>query len=76
MNNRPFGRFFRQATVFVMTVLTAAAARLLGEVLTMPPGCGALSSVPRRIEYIAAGLVLYLTAAVITAEARGARGKR
>ena len=73
---QPFSRTFRQTTAFVMTVLTAASAHLLGALLTMPPGCEALSSVPRRIEYIAAGLVLYLTAAVVTTEARSARGGR
>lgn len=70
-----FSRFFRQATAFVMTVLCARSALLLGDLLTMPPGSGAFTSAPRRIESIAGGLILYLVAAVVTAEARAAREK-
>ena len=71
-----FSRLFRQATAFVMTALCARSALLLGDLLTLPPGSEALTSVPRRIESVAGGLVLYLAAAVVTAEIRAARDTR
>ena len=59
-----------------MTALCARSALLLGDLLTLPPGSEALTSVPRRIESVAGGLVLYLAAAVVTAEIRAARDTR
>ena len=76
MKKPTFSHLFRQATALVMTALTAASARLLGELLTLTPGSVPPSSVPGRLEAIAGGVVLYLTAAVVTAEVRLARDKR
>ena len=72
-NRLSFSRLFRQTTSLVMTALCAESLCLLGEILTLPPGSGALTSVPGRIEAVAGGLVLYLAAAVVAAEAQRAR---
>ena len=69
-----FSRLFRQATAFVMTALCAKSLCLLGEILTLPPGSPALTSVPGQIESVAGGLALYLAAAVVAAQARKAGG--
>ena len=69
-----FDRLFRQATSLVMTALCAKSLCLLGEILTLPPGSPALTSVPGRIESVAGGLALYLAAAVVAAQARKAGG--
>ena len=76
MKKPTFSHLFRRATALFMTALTAASARLLGELLTLTPGAVPSSSVPGRLEAIAGGVVLYLTAAVVTAEVRLARDKR
>ena len=76
MKKPTFSHLFRRATVLVMTALTAASAGLLGELLTLTPGSVPPASVPDRLETIAGGVVLYLTAAVVTAEVRLARDKR
>ena len=76
MKKRTFSHLFRRMTTLVMTALTAASARLLGDLLATPPGSAPPASVPERIEAIAGGVILYLTAAVVTAEIRGARDRR
>ena len=58
--------FFR-ATQAAMTLLTAAAAGMLGEVLTVP--AYAVPALPRQIETVLGGLILYLLTALVCAAA-------
>lgn len=73
MNDKTLNRIFCRMTVLVMTVLTAASASLLGDLLTLPPE--RLLSTPRRIEYILGSLVLYLAAVVAAARIRSGKAE-
>ena len=70
-----FSAFFRRATALVMTALTACSAGLFGTLLSLPPESRAALPVPGMLEAVLGALTLYLAAAVVTAQAKNARGR-
>lgn len=75
MRRNSFSVFFRRMTALVMTALTSRAAVLTGTLLSLPPERRASLPVPKTIEAVLGALILYLAAAVVTAQAQKARDR-